>query len=1806
MRKQLKPFFMIAMSFLIVTMNGFYFPARASAEPAPEKRYLTVKYDNFAADRSDVRDNIPDTTQPWLQRNGTAAGSDGLVADNGRDVLRLTPALGTKVGSAFYGRMISLAKDRSFSTYFTFRMHDNIASPADGIVFTVQTLSKEAGASGGGIGYSGLQRSFGIEFDTYANSDANSKDPKASYVNPGGKTHPSRSAAANDTSHIAIDANGNVDHNKSTTSPLTGTVYPASTNSTGAITATAKQGETTPVVNLQTYDQSNTDWGTNNSYPLYNGELYHAWIVYDGPTDTVEVYLGKNAVFDESNLKLKKSGLKLREYLEQDEAYAGFTAATGGSWQAHDIVQWYFNNNSVPIEPANPAYSYEVAPPLISITGQDYIEGSTTSRTITAQLKNYDGTPWDKGPYPVTFSLFKEGTAKQYVIKKTDGSTQTVWLKPRTDDSRVSLKGETKGTNSENEQIRYVTVMSDANGVATTQLSTSLNTPIPDSNVKAVVGDTYGDGSYGGGAYDEKPVTFDGDTEPPHITNVVVDTDNANHVAVMLNEPVAYPADASHPENWDPANPTTWGKDGFTILIPNQDDPQNPIRVPATIIGGSGQTNDPLLLELADGKTVPQGTDIHLEYDDSKGTVQDEATNKLVTLLQEPADYPFSPSGAAVANDQERKTVALTFDFPVLDNQVAPGSFILHYANGTVNVPVTSVSADGVYANRLILKLDSAIPAGAEVTLDYTPPAAGGKVTNVASNGTDPGYNSLKPLNHFTVGNQMTPTKAAVIDDNARNKVTVSFASPIVLQGDAESLADAFGIVVDGLDDPLLVSAAELDSTDASGKTLILTLDSANLPEDGIPYATAVKLNYDSTIAGTGVKESGGSERSLQWLSGFPVENQILTVPNVIIMSPGNGAVVESPVTAITGTSDPGTAVTVEVKKADGSSVTGTTVTDPVTGAWTFTPDQPLAGDTYTVHAVAVDGRGHSGTDNISFTVEPELTYSILLTATPDHVVADGKSISVLTAAVTDSRGNRISGVNVDFSALLRSAGTPIGSFVDDQGNDIPATATTVDGVATIKFKAGTIDSTVPVAVDVKAEVHDAEHAIDAQAVITMVFEPTIISGYITDGENHTPVVGATVTLLDANGQPVPGRTTITGADGKYSIPVTEGNIAYWIEVTRPVGTGSGAKTVTYKQKVVVSGTVSGTGQEFVSDQTIAGIIAGKQADGTAQPLDFHSFIAQDTAGIHPAILVQLQSDGQYIASSGGTVSVPGESDGYAIDGNGVFTAGGLTAGKSYELEVRYYYDVKGLDGTVTGRDCVILGKKTVTVSKNGEMNITEELIDPFGVITDSVTHAPVKDAEIVLKYADSPRNRNKGILPGTIVVLPGLPGFLPADNANPQQSDANGSYAFMVYGDTDYYIEAAKAGYQAYRSPIIGVDHEIVRWNFTMTPDSGNSGNPDHSGNPGNSGSGDSDSNTNTGGATGTNGNASGTDGSTATPPSDKGRSDVSLNLAVARSSYKEGQEAAVVVQYANNAAQPLASGTIRVTLPEGAVVTDAAGGTVTGSTIAWEVKDVAAGQNGSLRFTVKLPALASTEGQLTFAGVFESSGELEHPEYAKSSLKVLVFSDRYGEIEHTRYILGYPSGSFKPQGSLTRAELAAIIARLINGGASVEKSAYADVPAKHWASGYIRVVTDNGIFTGFEDGSFRPDLPVTREELAAVMARYLKLDTSRPIAAHFADTRDRWSAAAIDALYRNAMVTGYPDGTFHPGNSIIRSEAVALINHMLFRGPLTGVSPSFPDVSAGNWAFGDVEEATRSHRAARNEDGSEAFKQAIKDNVQ
>jgi len=200
-----------------------------------------------------------------------------------------------------------------------------------------------------------------------------------------------------------------------------------------------------------------------------------------------------------------------------------------------------------------------------------------------------------------------------------------------------------------------------------------------------------------------------------------------------------------------------------------------------------------------------------------------------------------------------------------------------------------------------------------------------------------------------------------------------------------------------------------------------------------------------------------------------------------------------------------------------------------------------------------------------------------------------------------------------------------------------------------------------------------------------------------------------------------------------------------------------------------------------------------------------------------------------------------------------------------------------------------------------------------------------------------------------------------------------------------------------------------------------------------------------------------------------------------------------------------------------------------------------------------------------------------------SKFSTFALVKLD--SQPEHEPYINGYGNGLFKPANPITRAEMAAILARAAGLEETGGDGNYSDVRPGDWAADAIAQVTRMGLMHGYADGTFRPDQPLTRAEMAALAARFAPADA--PQGAGFADTAGGWAEAAVKQAQGAGFIKGYADGTFHPAAPLTRAEAVVIVNRMLGRGPLNGLEHSpWNDVPDNYWAARDIEEASVAHR--------------------
>lgn len=243
----------------IVPVTVFAFIGVLSTESA---KALSLSYNDFSSTAG-------------LTLNGTASQVGNAI--------RITSATTSQSGSFFSTSPVTLAGDVSFSSAFQFRITNpgGAGGGADGLTFTVQTVSDTAGGIGQGIGYAGIGNSLAIEFDTYFNLGLDET---------GG------------SNHVGIDLNGSVDSVVST-------------------------GELSP----------NFD----------NGNVWYAWVDYNGLTDTLE------ARWSDTNNRPSSAGLSLivdlTTVLQTPNVFVGFTSATGSGYGNHDILAWQFNDTFAPI-----------------------------------------------------------------------------------------------------------------------------------------------------------------------------------------------------------------------------------------------------------------------------------------------------------------------------------------------------------------------------------------------------------------------------------------------------------------------------------------------------------------------------------------------------------------------------------------------------------------------------------------------------------------------------------------------------------------------------------------------------------------------------------------------------------------------------------------------------------------------------------------------------------------------------------------------------------------------------------------------------------------------------------------------------------------------------------------------------------------------------------------------------------------------------------------------------------------------------------------------------------------------------------------------------------------------------------------------------------------------------------------------------------------------------------------------------------------------------------------------------------------
>ena len=194
----------------------------------------------------------------------------------------------------------------------------------------------------------------------------------------------------------------------------------------------------------------------------------------------------------------------------------------------------------------------------------------------------------------------------------------------------------------------------------------------------------------------------------------------------------------------------------------------------------------------------------------------------------------------------------------------------------------------------------------------------------------------------------------------------------------------------------------------------------------------------------------------------------------------------------------------------------------------------------------------------------------------------------------------------------------------------------------------------------------------------------------------------------------------------------------------------------------------------------------------------------------------------------------------------------------------------------------------------------------------------------------------------------------------------------------------------------------------------------------------------------------------------------------------------------------------------------------------------------------------------------------------------------------DHYSYLIGYSDGTVRPNGKITRAEVATIFFRLLDDDTRAKywssKNDFSDVSADKWYNNAVSTLSHMGVIGGYADGTFRPDAPISRAEFAKIAVSFTQNNGSATYN-YFTDVKTTdWFAPYVTAAKDAGLIEGYSDGSFKPENKITRAEACAIVNRTLGRKPSKAhmkISDriDWPDVQTTDWFYEAMMEATNSH---------------------
>lgn len=261
--------------------------------------------------------------------------------------------------------------------------------------------------------------------------------------------------------------------------------------------------------------------------------------------------------------------------------------------------------------------------------------------------------------------------------------------------------------------------------------------------------------------------------------------------------------------------------------------------------------------------------------------------------------------------------------------------------------------------------------------------------------------------------------------------------------------------------------------------------------------------------------------------------------------------------------------------------------------------------------------------------------------------------------------------------------------------------------------------------------------------------------------------------------------------------------------------------------------------------------------------------------------------------------------------------------------------------------------------------------------------------------------------------------------------------------------------------------------------------------------------------------------------------------------------------IWYTTDGTDPTASGSRTVyTTPFALSTTNTSGETITISAVATDGNENFSSIAGKV---VKFLALPTNPGGGSGGGGSGGGSTVTPITEVKPPLELLPMPDITDITGHWAesgirkafglgFVNGYLDKTFRPEQQITRAEFLTMLVKAL-GMTTPKAISWEDVD-QHWAKEQIRIAAQNGIAEGLSNDHFGPDQNITREQMAVMLARAMKL-TAATQKSSFRDGKDisAWALNDIDAATQWKLIQGYEDLTFRPQGPATRAEAVEII---------------------------------------------------------